>query len=496
MPLQHREVRIRDYFFTSGFMFLGMWIGIAAGCIMHALFTHRKKFYRTQLAPIIAVLFAVSPALPFSQNFRESNRRNDWVPYDYAYNLLMSCEKDGILFTNGDNDTFPLWFLQEAEGVRRDVRIVNLSLLNTLWYIKQLKELEPKVPISFTEEEIDEKLNHQLNPIEKAMMYRMPSAGIVVNIPGRDTKRALRIQDQMVVNIVDSNKWKKPIYFAVTVSSDNLMGLEPYLQMQGLVFRVKQHVVSNVDKLDVKRTSFLLEKVYRFRSLGDGSFPLSETAEKLMSNYAASYIQMGITMRQPLAKLKAEIEQLEKPLPDSLIQKDTSLLDSRRVELEMKKKEYKKDLDLIINKLDQCVALMPWDWRPRMIRQEILMTHDQLDLASKRIQEALLVEPENLEYLKMQARLHEMRGEKSESNQILKKVAAKEKDPWAVYSMMSKNYVDLGLFDSAIQIMQQFQKIYPGDRRATDLIRNFEMLKNTKSADTSDKKKSDSVSKG
>ncbi|MGD9201638.1 MAG: hypothetical protein PVI26_08760, partial [Chitinispirillia bacterium] len=378
----------------------------------------------------------------------------------------------------------------------RDVRIVNLSLLNTIWYIKQLKELEPKVPISYTEREIDEKLNHQLNPIEKAMTYRMPEAGIVVKIPGRDTKRALRIQDQMVVNIVDSNKWKKPIYFAVTVSSDNLMGLEPYLQMQGLVFRVLPRPISGNNKLDIKRTSFLLEKVYRFRSLGDGSFPISETAEKLMSNYAASFIQMGVTMRQPLAKLKAEIEHLEKPLPDSVINKDSSIINSRRVDLEIKRKEYNGKLDMLINKLDQCVGLMPWDWRPRMIRQELLMTHDRLDLAFERIQEALLIEPENMDYLKMKAQLHEMRGEKAESNQILKKLAAQEKDPWTAYSMMSKNYADLGLIDSAIYIMKQFQKIYPGDRRAADMIKRFEMLNNVKKADSSVKNKTDSVNKG
>lgn len=493
VPLQHREVRIRDYFFTTGFMFFGMWIGLATGCLLHALFTNKNRFMRTQLAPILAVLFAVSPALPFSQNLHENNRTKDWVPYDYAYNLLMSCEKNGILFTNGDNDTFPLWFLQEAEGIRRDVRIVNLSLLNTKWYIKQLKELEPIVPISYSINEIDTKLNHQLNPMEKAILYKMPNASIVVQLPGRDTKRALRVQDQMVVNIVDSNKWKKPIYFAVTVSNDNLMGLQPYLQMQGLVYRIYPQRIPQNKRLDIDKTSYLLEKVYSFRSLGDGSAPISETGRKLMSNYAASYIQLGVTMRQPLASLKGDVARLKTPLSDSLIATDSTLVFARIERLKDKENEYNQKLDFIINKMDQCVALMPWDWRPRLLRQEILLGNERFEMAKKRIEEALAIEPDNKEYLKLKGRLFELIGNKSGANEILKKLAKDETDPWAAYQMICKNYEDLGLFDSAIYMMKQFQQIHPGDKRASSMINRFEKMKSdAKMSDTSELKKTES----
>ncbi|MCX7727375.1 MAG: DUF2723 domain-containing protein, partial [Chitinispirillaceae bacterium] len=105
MPVVHREVRVRDYFWTPAFMFLGLWIGIATTCLLHYLYTHKKALYRTTYAPVASVALILSPLLPITQNWAISSRKGDYIPYDYAYNLLMSCEKDGIIFTNGDNDT-------------------------------------------------------------------------------------------------------------------------------------------------------------------------------------------------------------------------------------------------------------------------------------------------------------------------------------------------------------------------------------------------------
>ncbi len=474
MPLQHREVRIRDYFFTSGFMFFGMWIGIAFGCILHALFTSKNLFYRKQLAPVLVILFAASPALPFSQNFTENMRRNDWIPYDYAYNLLMSCEKDGILFTNGDNDTFPLWFLQEAEGIRRDVRIVNLSLLNTLWYIRQLKELEPKVPISFTDEYISSRLVLKLNPIEQSVQYKMPKANIPVQLPGRDTKQLLRVQDQMVVNIVDANNWKKPIYFAVTVSNENLMGLRPYLQMQGLVYRCLPHIVSSEKAVNLERTMFLLNKVYRFRGLGDSKVPLSETTLKLVSNYSASFIQVAITLQQKLVKQAGRIEKLELQLKDTTAAKGDPIAVAMQKDLADQKKLYeeleKQYYPIIEEKLNQCIAIMPWNWRVRMLQQQILLDQKKFDEALNKLNEAKALEPNRQEYLQQEARIYYIQGEKVKANAVLEKLAIQEEDPWQAYAMIAKNFEDAGFIDSAIATLHKYQSMHPNDKRASVLI--------------------------
>jgi tetratricopeptide (TPR) repeat protein len=475
MPTVHREVRVRDYFYTPGFMFMGMWIGIAAGCLLHALYTSKNTMLRANAAPIASILFALSPILPIWQNWAGNDRSNDWVPYDYAYNLLMSCKRDGVLITNGDNDTFPLWALQEAYGIRRDVRIVNLSLLNTKWYIRQLKELEPKVPITLTDARI-ESLNHEANPLAESVPYTLPAAGITVNLPGRREMNALRIQDKMVMHIVDVNKWRKPVYFAVTVSNNNMMGLQPYLQMQGLVYEILPAQIPADERVDMDRTMFLLDKVYHFRGLGTSREPMNETTEKLLSNYAASFIQVALLLRNPLLTLKNEIESMEMTLSDSTVPDGSAA--ARRTMLAQKRTEYDGMLNTGLTKLDQCVSLMPWDWRPRALRQELLITHGRYETALEKIREALKIEPDNEEYLKIEAQVLEKLGRRAEANTVLRKLAQTESDSWNTSAYLCNNYQEMGEWDSAIAVMEQYQNAHPGDRRAATMLHRLLGLKN------------------
>jgi hypothetical protein len=463
MPTVHREVRVRDYFYIVGFMYYGMWVGIAAGGLLFVLYTNRRKLLRTTIAPICTVLFAASPALPLCQNMPFQTRRGDFVPFDYAYNLLMSCEKDGIIFTNGDNDTFPLWALQEAYGIRRDVRIVNLSLLNTKWYIKQLKKLEPRVPISFSENQIDS-LDHSLNPIVEPTRYTLPKAGITVDLPTRKELNAMRIQDQMVVNIVDAAQWSTPVYFAVTVSDDNLMGLGPYLRMEGLVQRVVPSRVTEADALNLKRTLYLLDHVYRFTGLGDGSTPLNETSEKLLTNYAASFIQIALQLRNPLLDKKAEIEKAQ-----ALVLPPAGL--------EEKKQAYADTLQIVLSKLDQCVALIPWDWRPRALRHEMLVSHGRVAEAETKIREALTIEPEKADYLRMLAQALEMQGKKKEASDLMRKMTESNIDSWESYLSAAQKYLEMGAVDSAIMAMQQFAELHPDDQRVLSVLDQLQKFK-------------------
>ncbi|MGB9561965.1 MAG: hypothetical protein ACPL6C_04040, partial [bacterium] len=273
------EVRDRDYFYTPGFMFFGMFIGIGFGAIL-TLFDKlcresRLPFALTLLASIIVILI---PVIPLRANYFTHDRSRNWVPYDYAYNILMSCDKDAIIFTNGDNDTFPLWCIQAVDGIRTDVRVANLSLLNTDWYIKQLKH-QLKLPITLSDEQIS-----RLRP------YRDASGKI------------WRVQDIMVKHIIDNTtfelypdsteRWNPPIFFAVTVSPENKLDYSNYLAMEGLVYRLTSKNIQNqVNKEKMKENLF---NVYRYRGLNDPSIYKDDNTSKLIQNYTTAFMTLAI----------------------------------------------------------------------------------------------------------------------------------------------------------------------------------------------------------
>ncbi|MFQ6003545.1 MAG: DUF2723 domain-containing protein, partial [Candidatus Zixiibacteriota bacterium] len=243
----HIEVRDRDYFFSPGFMFfaLVMGLGISAflinlGCWLEM----RKRTLAKPLTGVFAVIFLALTILPLNRGLHSHNNRSgNYLPYDYAWNLLNSCDKDAILFTNGDNDTFPLWFLQNVEKIRQDVRVVNLSLINTNWYIKQMKH-QWGVPISFTDKEIDR-----------------------LGFTRTEDGKILRIQDRMIDNILETNNWKYPVYFAVTVSSENKIykgkPVDDHLRMEGMAYRVVKEEGKMMVEPDIMRDK--LFNVFRFR---------------------------------------------------------------------------------------------------------------------------------------------------------------------------------------------------------------------------------------
>ena len=295
------EPRERDYAYVGSFFAYAIWVGIGFTGIMELI----KQFVGNNKGVsygVIAVTFAAVPFWMLYQNWESQDRSDNYVPRDYAYNLLNSVEENAILFTNGDNDTFPLWYLQEVEGIRTDVRVVNLSLLNTDWYIKQLRDRNIHgslpLPISFSDEEI-ERITGQLElhepqdiviPVDKELLSSVFEADpdqleqnaeslistssdsvtddIVFNqmqmatpfsVPvdelddqvsfylegrpaGQDNQGNMRYylqtQDRMILEILKQNQWLRPVYFANTVSRSGQLNMEPYFQFEGKAFRV------------------------------------------------------------------------------------------------------------------------------------------------------------------------------------------------------------------------------------------------------------------
>jgi tetratricopeptide (TPR) repeat protein len=276
----HIEVRDRDYFFLPGFMFFALSMGLGISALVAGLGSWFEKIKPRLAKPLvgaISVVILALPLMPAERGFTgHNNRSNNYLPYDYAYNLLNSCDKDAVLFTNGDNDTFPLWFLQSVEKIRQDVRVVNLSLINTKWYIKQMKH-QWNVPISFTDKEIDR-------------------LGYVRTEDGK----MLRIQDQMIDNILETNNWKIPVYFAVTVASDNRIykggSIDDHLRMEGMAYRVVKEEGKLLVEPDIMRDK--LFNVFRFRGVGDPTVHKDENDYRLLANYTSCFLGLADTLRR------------------------------------------------------------------------------------------------------------------------------------------------------------------------------------------------------
>ncbi len=276
----HIEVRDRDYFFTPGFMFFALAMGLGISALLANLGSWLQTKKQVLARPFIGVLSLIIlglAVLPINRGLHSHNNRSgNYLPYDYAWNLLNSCDKDAILFTNGDNDTFPLWFLQSVEKIRQDVRVVNLSLINTNWYIKQMKH-QWGVPISFTDREIDR-----------------------LRFTRTEDGKVSRIQDQMIDNILEVNNWEYPVYFAVTVSSENKIykgnPIDEHLRMEGMAYRVVKETGDLMVEPEIMRDK--LFNVFRFRGVKDPKVHKDENDKRLLANYTSCFLALADTLRR------------------------------------------------------------------------------------------------------------------------------------------------------------------------------------------------------
>jgi len=303
LNMEDPQPRERDYFFVGAFMIFAMWIGIAISWILG----HVRRAMPTPAVPVaLTAFFLLLPIGMGTAGYHSHDRTGNYIAYDYAHNILNSCEEDAILFTNGDNDTFPLWFLQEVERIRRDVKVVNLSLLNTNWYIKQLRDFEPRIAIKYSDQYIDDVLcgpdieaiirAGRVDGVERSTGRVLPwsakevtAAGLKWTMPAAKGYSLLRVQDVMVYNIIRWNQWTRPVYFAVTVAGENKIGIDDYLSMEGMVFRLER---TKGQLMNAERSRHNLWDVYRYRGINDPAVYKNENTSKLLSNYRAAFSQL------------------------------------------------------------------------------------------------------------------------------------------------------------------------------------------------------------
>ncbi|MDY6915668.1 MAG: hypothetical protein SVM86_05095, partial [Candidatus Cloacimonadota bacterium] len=330
-------------FFVTAYNFWTVWLAIGSLAIVN-YFKKRRKV----LGYLAIILVILLPTINLLSQYKIHDRSNEYIALDYGQNILNSVEKNAIIFTNGDNDTFPAWYTQavydpkaseyihksnngyypdekarkamekaiaykneQCQGIRKDITIANLSLLNTGWYIKQLRDLEGVIfelkdrrgrplPIEKQNEYIEgcqsdrnSPLSPKIVPEDIALSVQTDFAehSFTINFP---KDKILYTKDLAVIQIIKDNFGKRPIYFAVTVG--DLVGFDRYLKNEGMVDRL---VTEKKDyNIDVDRLITNIDSVYSYRGIHDEEIYKDKNMTRLLNNYGSCFMRASQAYHQ------------------------------------------------------------------------------------------------------------------------------------------------------------------------------------------------------
>ncbi|TXK51597.1 DUF2723 domain-containing protein [Pontibacter qinzhouensis] len=347
-PLEPRE---RDYTFAGSFYAFSIWIGLGVLGLADLLKTVLKN--NTARAGVATAVCLAAPVILAAEGWDDHDRSDRYHSVDSAKNLLDSCAPNAILFTNGDNDTFPLWYAQEVEGFRTDVRVAVLSYLNTDWYIDQMRrqayESDPW-PVILEKENYQQGTNDYLPYAEKpqvaagidlkqfislvkqnhpALQAQYGSGTTLLTFPTKNfflnvdkehvqklgfvpAEKQASITDRMqwrvnqsllekkhliILDLLANSNWERPIYFSTTVNSADFMGLSEYFQLEGLAQRIvpvrfsQEEEISNIHKEQMYEN---MMKKYNFRNF-----------DRADIYYDDNYYRFTANARDKFAKLAA-----------------------------------------------------------------------------------------------------------------------------------------------------------------------------------------------
>jgi hypothetical protein len=480
------QPRERDYSYTGSFFAFALWVGIGLTAIMDFVQHALARAGSTKSSGRIAVdsaggivappassrtinnIFAtavaglVLTAVPVRMlvfNYESHDRTGNYVAYDYSYNILQSCAPNAILFTNGDNDTFPLWFLQYVNNIRTDVRVVNLSLLNTNWYIKQLRDDEPKIAIRMSDEEIESiqpklfeatKLSIPVPPAiyeeDYREMARLDSTLGKENSPALRFElkptlntpygSALRVQDLMVLRILQDNQFRRPVYFAVTVSPDNKINLDPYMRMDGLAFRVMPGVKVERRLVEPELMWTNLNEKFLYRNLDNPDVYNDDNITSLLQNYRSAFLhlaQFHLARRENDLALRA-LDRMGQVMPETVIPTNDFRI-SEAIGLMYSQAGRPQELDT-------------------RYRQIVQREFGKLDVA-QRLQFA--------DYL-------DYRSQSALAESLVQDLIGKQQDFGEGYMWLGKYYQQQRKYNEGIEVMNRWLAIRPEDKNAQTLL--------------------------
>ena len=351
-PQQPRE---RDYAYAGSFYAFAIWIGLGVAAIAEYL---SKKINEKPAAILASVVCLLVPVQMVSQTWDDHDRSDRYTCRDFGQNYLNSVPEKGnpILFTNGDNDTFPLWYNQETEGVRTDVRVCNLSYLQTDWYIDQMRRPaydSPSVPINW--DRIDYVSGHneavyvrpdamptilefyKKNPEEAAKEFgdnpyelknilehwvrspkedlqMIPTDSIVIKLDKEAIKRSgmltpdsipeymhislkgkrvLYKSELMMLEMLANTNWERPMYMAITVGSDNHLNLTNNFLQEGLAYRITPFDNAKLGRrLDSEKMYDNLMNKFKFGGIDNPDIYLDETVLRMCDTHRRMFVQL------------------------------------------------------------------------------------------------------------------------------------------------------------------------------------------------------------
>lgn len=366
-PYQPRE---RDYAYAGSFYAFSIWIGLGVLGIIKAI---DKYIPKAVAASAVTLLALAVPALMAAENWDDHDRSNRYVARDFGGNYLASLKPNAIVFSNGDNDTFPLWYNQEVEGQRTDVRVCNLSYLQTDWYIDQMKrgayESAP-LPISWEakdyvtgknevmwvedmiKEPIDMKtafdfllsddpatkmngesfipssklfLPVDANQVIKSGTLAPERAGEIVPQIDVELKRRITKSEIMILEMLKTNNWKRPIYFAVTVGDDYYLGLNDHFELTGLAYQILPIGAKGASSgVNTKEMYDNMINKFRYGNIQDPKVYLDENTLRMCRTHRMMFSQLASALYNEGDSVKAlkTLDFAEKMIPGNTVRHD------------------------------------------------------------------------------------------------------------------------------------------------------------------------------
>jgi hypothetical protein len=362
------EPRERDYAYAASFYAFAIWIGMGIALLYNLL---SKALKKNIAAPVALILGLPVPVIMAQQNWDDHNRSGRYVATDFGYNYLNSCDKNAVLYTFGDNDTFPLWYNQEVEGVRRDIKVENSMYLSSDWYYMQMMrrsyEAPPLVTTATPAKIIGEtraylpveELRQNLR-INQALqiafddngrkfrgssgieLYAFPSRNLILPINkeqvieqglAQDTSAIVpylhfKIQGSSIIknslaalDIAANNFLKRPIYYGSSGNEPEfIMGVEGNLRQEGLARKLVPENTAGMP-VDINKTFDLLVNKFRYRGINDPNVYMDETARRMIGYYRSIFFRLAeiLKAKNDKDKLKQLMEKYREVIPEMSI---------------------------------------------------------------------------------------------------------------------------------------------------------------------------------